>query len=196
MVDTTTTFHSMLIRPKIQRKKRKPRKSMYADKLPYIESLFRSKKLEYLTLHSIRESLNNIPKVPSISWISYSLKKLHISRRRFTNTKVCSRDNESLMQLYKEFKEKINSLQDDQIVCIDETGFSNLGNTVYGYFPRGMIPETRAFHKREKFSVLMTVHPKIGICCHTKQKQAYNKISFLAFLQDTMIPSLPSYANG
>ena len=75
-------------------------------------------------------------------------------------------------------------LQDDQIICLDETGFYNLGNSVYGYFPKGQIPQTRSFPRKERFSVLMAIHPTVGICCHKKQKQSYNKASFLAFLQD------------
>ena len=47
----------MLIRPKIQRKKKEKRKSKYTNLLSILGSLFTKNNLEYLTLRSIKESL-------------------------------------------------------------------------------------------------------------------------------------------
>jgi hypothetical protein len=30
----------------------------------------------------------------------------------------------------------------ETIICIDESGFSNVGNACYGYFPMGKLPVT------------------------------------------------------
>lgn len=96
-----------------------------------------------------------------------------------------------MQELYSAFKISLDSLNLENIVCLDETALSNIGNTNYGYFAKGKQPE--AFHvpKKERLSLLMAIHPSEGILAVSKTLKAFNKESFLVFLKEVLIPKLP-----
>ena len=138
---------------------------------------------------NIYGALNNI-KAPSLSWIRKSLKKLKISRRRFKISKIVSSCRERYSIQLQTFIKQISSLKNEEIVCIDETGFCNVGNTIYRYFPAGKIPKSISVTRRESRSLIMAIHPINGIINHTLQKKPFNSISFLDYIK-TLIPELP-----
>ena len=110
------------------------------------------------SLQSIQHELKGKYKhTPSISMIHRTLNKSKVSCRRFTNTKVCPKSKESLLENIIEFKNTIDQLSDDEMVCLDETGFCNIGNSVYGYFPKGKQPIMHFVPKRLKMSLMMAI---------------------------------------
>ncbi len=95
-------------------------------------------KLKFISLSDIKSRLSNYS--PSLSTLSKYLKKAggRISRRKFTNfTKV---RGEPDPQRIEDFKRTFLDRSKDSIICIDETGFSNIGNAFYGYYAKGKIP--------------------------------------------------------
>lgn len=185
------SFHTMFIRHRQQRKKTKRcRKGKFIDLECILQRLFQSPKLEFLSLKQIQRKLP-FEQPPSLSWLFVALKKAKVSRRRFNTSKVCPKNFSQLKELYRDFQCSWDRLAPQNIVCLDETAFSNIGNSNYGYFFKGKQPE--AFHvpRREKYSVVMAIHPSKGVIAFTKQSKAFNKDSFLVFLTKELIPSLP-----
>jgi transposase len=182
------SFHTLFIRSKVQKKKKK-RKLKYPDLVQDIEHLFEnSTSLKYMSIRFVQESLN-MKKKPSTAWLSICMRKAKISRRRFARTRVCAKQPQQLQDHYKTFSQVLNDHDDDAIICLDETAFSNLGNAVYGYFPRGKIPITISIPRREKKSVLVAISSN-GIISFDSQTKAYNRASFLAFLEK-LVPLIP-----
>lgn len=183
------SFYKMMTRTStFQIKKRTCRRSLkYPTLVQEIKDLFLNLKTPFFTLKEISKKILG----PSISWIHKCLKKAKVSRRRFTFlTKVAS--NQDKIDVKAQiFKEAMSHLSNDEIVCIDETGFSNIGNAMYGYFSRGKEPNSISYKKREKQSVMMGIHAKMGVVSFISQTKPYNTESFYAFLKDKLIPSLP-----
>lgn len=185
------SFHTLLVRRKLQRRKsRRSRKPKYAGLETSLRLLFQSHRLKFLSLHHIQQELG-YHKPPCISWISQALKKAKVSRRRFIRSTVCPRAPNEMAGLYMSFFNSLKCFDLEGIVCLDETAFSNVGNCTYGYFPKGKHPEIVTVPRRERFSLVMAIHPSKGIVASSKQKQAFNKDTFLAFVKDHLIPSIP-----
>jgi transposase len=186
------TFHSIILRPKIQKKCKRTRTSKYPKIQEHIQSLFTSDKLSYCTIGSIQSKLKHHYKnPPSWSWIHKLLKKCRISRRRFQTTKVYSRNEEMMKNRYKEFEEMLKRFNDSEIVCLYETGFCNIGNIYQGYFPKGKTPSVSKVHKRQRFSLAMAIHPLGGVIHSKLQTTPFNKITFQEFIE-SMMPMIPS----
>lgn len=185
-------FHFLLgIRTRLQRKKKRPRKKKYPDLERQVENLFHgASSLHYCSLQDIRSALPDGQR-PSLAWLHHVLHRVHISRRRFVTTKVCPKSENDLATLTKSFQRKLQEYDDAHVVCLDETGFSNLATSVYGYFTRGKQPLARWVPKRQKQSLLAAIHPTEGIIATALQERPFNKESFLAFLK-FLLPVLPS----
>jgi transposase len=96
-----------------------------------------------------------------------------------------------MLRLTKDFGNKLSTFGDDQVVCLDETGFCNVGYVSYGYFPKGKQPTALRVRRRERYSVIAAIHPSEGILLTRMQQTAYNKTTFLSFIED-LLPVLPS----
>lgn len=96
-----------------------------------------------------------------------------------------------MKELYGSFLQALSLWAPHEIVCIDETAFCNVGNTSYGYFPKGKHPESRTVPRKQRVSLIMAIHPQ-GVLSFEKQPNPYDKASFLAFLKNRLLPSLPS----
>lgn len=185
------SFHSLFIRRKPQRRKiRRKRKPKYADLEVTIRQLFQSQRLQFLSLHHIQRELGYF-NPPCISWVWQALRNAKVSRRRFAHSIVCPRAPDDMTSLYKSFHSSLKGLKIEDIVCLDETAFSNIGNCSYGYFPKGKQPDVVIVPRRERLSVVVAIHPTHGVITCSKQKQAFNKETFFAFVKDSLIPSLP-----
>jgi transposase len=183
------TFYKLMTqRSRYQVKKRRcKRRRKYPLLVQEIKDLFANRKAPCFTLKEISKQIVG----PSISWIHQCLKHSRISRRQFKFLSKVSSCQEKIDEKARIFKERMDHLLDHEIVCIDETGFCNIGNTMYGYFTKGKEPLSISFRKREKQSVLMGIHPQIGVVNYTSQTKPYNTESFYNFLNDKLIPSLP-----
>ena len=195
------SFHRLILQS--NHVKKKARRNRLAIKYPgltdHIKDLFQeSNKLSIFSLKAIQISLKNRhlneynDRLPSLSWIHYTLKKAKISRRRFNHVKVCPRSKNEMDLLNESFKKVFDTLHDNEIVCLDETGFSNLSSACYGYFRKGENPEMIHVRSRERSSVIMAIHPEHGIIAGKMQSKAFNQALFLEFLEQHLIPSLPS----
>ena len=143
------------------------------------------------SLQSIQHELKGKYKhTPSISMIHRTLNKSKVSCRRFTNTKVCPKSKESLLENIIEFKNTIDQLSDDEMVCLDETGFCNIGNSVYGYFPKGKQPIMHFVPKRLKMSLMMAIGHD-HVINYKMQKEPFNTNYFIEYLE-TLLPCLES----
>lgn len=169
-----------------KRKRRKTRKSKYADIVQKLKDLFAQEGiLKYYTLSSIREALSPDSR-PSLSSLCMYLRRAGISRRRFSRTYVCGRTDQDMLRLTKEFADKLSMFRDDQVVCLDETGFCNIGYVSYGYFPKGEQPTSVRVRRRERYSVIAAVHPSKGVLLTKMQHMAYDKTTFLSFIDDLL----------
>lgn len=178
-----------------RRKKRKKRASIFPNLPLRITSMFASSSsLRFRTLKEIQGVLHkDYPedKAPSISWIHRLLHTCRVSRRRFSISKIASNDQLRMDLLNKAFDQAMSVLKDNEIVCIDETHLCNIGNPIYGYFPKGQVPTQVSFPKRLGVSIIVGIHPSGVVAIH-KQAKAFNKEAFLHFLENDLLPSLPS----
>lgn len=102
-----------------------------------LKNIFCSSKLQYRTLQSIQNALKNVySKPPSLSWIYQSLKNVKVSRRKFYLHSVSSNNHERMEVTSHAFKTTLSTLQNEDIVCLDETAFVNHNNPCYGYFQK------------------------------------------------------------
>jgi transposase len=101
---------------------------------------------------------------------------------------VCPKNKESIRESLIQFRDTLDQLSDDEIVCLDETGFCNIGNAVYGYFPKGKQPMMHNVPQRLKMSLMMTIGNETVIN-YKLQKEPYNTNYFVEYLQ-TLLPSL------
>ena len=189
------TFHSLVVRQSIQKRKikRRPRKPKYPKLAEQLNALFDSNKLKYHTLKSIQSQLS-FCNLPSISWIRKSLSKSKISRRRFVTSKVCTPNLSRLSELTATFANVLETLSNDEIVCVDETGFCNIGNQTYGYFPRGKYPEDNIVSRRQRCSLVMAVS-STKVLSWRNQERPYNSDSFYNFIE-ALMPVLPSHTKA
>lgn len=183
-----STFFLLCTRSKIQKKKhvRRKRKSKYPTLEKQVNELFSSKNLKFCSLKDVAKNLDN---PPSISWLHRTLKKCKISRRRFTTTKVCGRSQEELSSMYKDFSTIYKSFGINEIVCLDEVSFCNIGNTNYGYFKKGDTPIQHSVKGRERYSFVVAISSQ-GCVSYQQQRSAFNKPTFLSFITN-LIPKLP-----
>lgn len=125
------------------RKKQCPRRnSKYAGILSSLQTMFQQAGpvMRFFSLHAIQSAIHNhfgTTMKPSISWIHKTLKLARISRRRIRDGGVCSRPSHDLAAMTRNFAKQLSCLTDQEIVCLDETGFCNVGNAVQGYFLKG-----------------------------------------------------------
>ena len=172
---------------------RRRKQSKYTNLLQNVSSLFSTDDLKFSSLKDVQHALKSFYplQVPSISRIYRCLKQANISRRRFSNIKVCNTNPQRLSELYRSFQSKLSTLSDNEIVCIDETAFCNFNNQSYGYFRKGKSPLQYTVSKRERFSLIASIHPSKGLISVTKQQKPFNSESFLSYLQ-SLISLLPN----
>jgi transposase len=148
-----------------------------------IKALFEARE----TPMSLREIQNAIG-YGSLSTVHKYLRIAKVSSRSFVPFRVCGKSKDELAIISKEFFKRLNNFSDSEIICIDETGFSNSGNKLTGYFAKGKTPATFRVKRREKVSVALAVSIH-GPVSFQIQEKAFSTHSFLQFLKD-MIPSL------
>jgi transposase len=186
------TFHGLIVRPQIRKKHTRKRKPKFPGIKDNIMSIFSSDTLSFFTIQSIQNKLaGQFQYVPSSSWIRKELKALRISRRRFQDTKVYSKDENRIKEKYRTFKQKLNKYNDSEIVCLDETGFCNIGNSLQGYFPKGKVPIMKKVSKRQRFSWIMAINSS-GYIHSQLQAKPFNKATF----QEFVISLIPRLGNG
>ena len=187
------SFHSLVVRQPIQKKKklRRSRKPKYPSIDSVIKDLFTDNKLQYFSLKAIRDHLS-FDKLPSLSWVRSALKSSRISRRRFQTSRVCTNKVTSLTERYVAFNESLQRFGNEDIICIDETGFSNVGNIAYGYFAKGKNPEHVTVPKRVRNSVVMAINSQ-GMISYQLQEKPYNSRTYCDFVK-SLLSIVPSNA--
>lgn len=187
------SFHMLLgVRSRHQiRKKQRPRKRKFDGLVKRIQELFANQNtLKYHTLQAIRSLLPDNMQ-PSISYLHTCLRYARVSRRRFMSTKVCARTSEDMRAITQDFGQQLAAFDDDEVICIDETGFCNIGNALYSYFPKGRYPDATNVPKREKRSVIAAIHANHGLIATATQPQAFKRPTFLKFVVEDLIPRVP-----
>ena len=178
-------FHNLSINYKFQKRKNKKRKRKpkYKNLENIIEKLFINKtSIEFFTLESIQKYLQSNHYIsPSLQWINHVLKKMKISKRKFNTIKIQTRNQEEIYDLYK--KHQIEKEQtNNEIICLDETSFCNLGTSNEGYFLKGKNPTVYNVRKRISYSVLMAIN-KENIISYEINDKAYNTYTFFNFIK-------------
>lgn len=90
---------------------------------------------------------------------------------------------------YQAFNEQLEKLQDNEIVCVDETYLCNIGNPSYGYFRQGKHPIINNGPKRKRYSIIATVSPT-RVVSVAKQEKPFTKDTFNKYIVDSVIPFL------
>lgn len=179
------SLHCLRKRQRLQRKK-KNRKPKYKNLEESIKNLFSSDSLKFFTLQEVREKLET---KPSLSTIHRVLKNSKISRRKFETTKVCLKSKEEIKERYRDFDEQLKKLQDNEIVCVDETYLCNIGNPSYGYFKKGKHPIINSVPKRKRYSIIVTISSSKVISIK-KQDKPFTKETFNKYIIESVIPVL------
>ena len=181
-----------VIRRKDKRKRRFKRRHKYPNLDDVIKHLFyQNKDLAFMHLKQIQYALNLSHGIsPSLTSLYRVLKRCKISRRRFNIHHISPTNRIDRKTRFSDFKASIDLFLNDNIVCLDETSFCNVGNPFYGYFPKGRQPNTIKVSKRERVSLVMAVHSSLGIVHYDLVNKAFTKATFLVFLKD-LIPKLP-----
>lgn len=188
------SFFSLSLRSKVQKKKaRKKRTPKYQNIVLELDNLFRNTNSCFLSLKSIVSQLSTSP---SISWLSSCLKKTRVTRKRFVSTKVNTKSPEQMGLLFSSFQRQLDKYADNELVSLDETGFCNIGNVSYGYCKKGNTIVPNHVSRRKKLSVVMAIHPIHGVVSYKSSIQPFCKESFLSFLNDVFLPSLPCGVKG
>ena len=118
---------------------------------------------------------------------------MKIGRKNFTKG-IISKDHKILYDERVAFLNKLKDIPNEKIACVDETGFSNVGNRVQIWYPKGAIPQDNVvLRKRERYSVCVAISVS-GIVHYTKQSKAFSKSTFIEFLNQ-MIPKLDKNAH-
>lgn len=185
-------FHSFILRTPRKRVigKNRNRVQKYPSLIQDINDMFsKCTKVSFFTLDGIRSCLTY---KPSLSWIHACLKKARVSRRRFISmASVNTRNMGEMKALYTAFENIVSAFTNDEIVCLDETGFCNVGNPFYGYHKKGMIPTSQHVRRRERSSMIMAIHASNGIIAHHQQPMAFNSTSFMSFVKDVLFHQIP-----
>ena len=125
----------------------------------------------------------------SLSSIRRSMKANGITRRRLSSI-VAIKGTGDRGDKMDTFKTIIEHIDNNEIMCLDETGFGTHNNAVYGYFPRGRVPIKSKYAKREKISAIVAISTK-GLVTYRSQIKAYNKEDFTTFIEEELIPNTP-----
>jgi|694.fasta_scaffold95454_2 transposase len=181
-------FNRVLSSSKRKKTQKRTRKLKYPTLVDDLKALFSApSKLKFISLSDIKSRLPDY--FPSLSTLAKYLKKAGVSRRRFTNfTKV---RGEPDPQRIEDFKRTFLNLSKDSIICIDETGFSNIGNAFYGYYTKGKIPLSFHTKQRRRASCVMAISTN-GIVHSKVQDKAFNTASFTEFIKE-LVACMPSH---
>jgi transposase len=168
---------------------RKKRFSKYYKIRGFISKLFSQDKTSIFSLAQIKGMVSSrFGLSPSISCIRNILRELNIGRKAFVKGFI-SKDPNALKQQREDFLDRLKNISNDEIVCVDETGFCNIGNKTMVWYPKGkIIKDPFLARKRERFSVCMAISSH-GVIQSTKQTIPFNKETFIAFLSD-LLPKL------
>jgi transposase len=179
-------FHTLSIRQRFQKykKTKSKRLSKYRELHSLTKNLFLDlDTVKYFTLSQIQHILEKTyHKKPSLQWISQSLKKNKISKRKFRRNRVCTRSETELLQMTKNFYNELRSIDIGKIISIDETSFCNIGVSEEGYFLKGKHPSSLQVKKRITMSLLMAIS-KNNIISSSLQNKAFNSSSFFDFIK-------------
>ena len=94
-----------------------------------------------------------------------------------------------LKQQRIDFLDMLKGILNDEIVCIDETCFCNIGNKTMVWYPKGqVVKDSYLVRKRERFSVCMAISSN-GVIHSAKQTTPFNKVTFKDFLVQ-LLPKL------
>jgi transposase/DNA-binding transcriptional regulator YhcF (GntR family) len=174
-----------------RKKKRKPRRRKFPNIEENVKQLFDCSDLRFISKIDIVKQLDIYQTTPSISTIHNVLKRCNISRRRFQKigTVCCDKTSETFLEREKAFTRLFSSLNDNEIVCIDESGFSNIGNPIYGYFQKGKQPIAYHNKSRVKRNLVMAISSEDIIDFRISPKP-YNSLYFYDFIS-SLISKLP-----
>lgn len=175
-------LHHLILKPKKIKKTRKPK---FPTLISDVRTLFASS--DQLTFSSLTDLQKSLPYKVSKSWLRIAIRKARVSRRRFTTVKIsgATKDPTHKIQAFKDF---IQNVSLDQIVCVDETGFLNRANATYGYFPMGKKPKALCVRCRERFSCAMAISSS-SILHYAIQQKSFTTSTFKGFLE-ALLPRL------
>jgi len=78
--------------------------------------------VKYFTLSQVQSVLEKLyHKKPSLQWISKSLKRNKISKRKFRKNHVCTRSQNEILQMTNDFYNILQTIDHEKIISIDET---------------------------------------------------------------------------
>lgn len=180
------SFDRFIHRQRIQKYKRtkRKRKPKYPNIHLHIHDIF-STSQSPKSLKQIHTMLG----YSSMSWVYRTLKTNRISNRRFSSSTVVRSESDRMARL-QDFSKQLSMLENNQIVCIDETGFCNIGNTFYGFYPMAKHPSIISVPSRQTVSVAVAIHPDEGIIAHQIQSNPFKTDTFKEFVS-SMLLKLP-----
>jgi transposase len=171
-----------------RRKKRTCRPRKYTSLLQDIRSIFN----DSVCIVSLTDVLRILPYKPSLATLHRAFKKIGIIRSPIKQ-KVVSNSPEKMSEKVARFQQTFKEISSiDEIVCLDETGFCNIGNKLYGYRLPGSQHAMLTAPRRHRLSVMAAISTD-GLITYTVSAKAFKSDSFLQFLEKLVPELLPCH---
>jgi len=169
-------------------KKRNCRPRKYCSLLQDIREVFTSTPC----IVSLTDVSRLLQYKPSISTLHRAFKKIGVLRSSIKQ-RIVSTSSEHLAAKVHRFRQTFKDVTSiDEVVCIDETGFCNIGNKLHGYrLPDSQHSQLTA-PRRQRLSVMAAISTD-GLLSYTASLKAFKSSSFLQFLEQLLPVLLPHH---
>lgn len=137
------------------------------------------------TTRSIKEDLSQNGISISASTISRYLKSMDMTRKRLTVVPT-ERNSDRTIDRRQEFCRRMNNIQDENLVFLDETGFNLHTKKSYGY----SLKNTKCFlsvpaNRGKNISLMMAINSR-GTVAYELKEGAYNGNLFIDFINNKL----------
>jgi transposase len=141
-----------------------------------------------LTILGMIERLPN-PLKCSPSTASRTLKAMNYSRKRL-KTIVAERNSERVIASRATYAIRLQSIQNESLVFIDESGFNLHTSPTFGYAPIGSTPWLNVPTQRGRNISLIAATTLDGLVAHQTIIGAYNTVKMGEWCQQILLPAL------
>jgi transposase len=141
-----------------------------------------------LTLSGIIDHLP-VPLKCSPSTLCRTLKGMNYSRKRLKPI-VADRNFDRVISERVSYSIRLQPIQDEKLVFIDESGFNLHTSPAYGYAPIGATPWISVPTQRRRNISLIAAIASSGIVAHQTIVGAYNTVNMHEWCQSRLLPAL------
>ena len=123
----------------------------------------------------------------SQSTVSRKLKKMGITRKQLTLVPI-ERNTVERINQRRMYSLEISRISDENLIFLDETGFSEHTTREYGYSPAGNKAYVNVPANRKRDKSLLCAINKEGVIGYELKEGSYNGESFIGFINRVIVP--------